>query len=168
VSEVSDKFKGFTDDANKTALAMALFGKSGAELIPFLNTGSEEIAKLSKEAKQLGLDFAAIAKPSEEFNDNLTRLKGAAVGLGVDIAKELLPVLISAEERVLEFIKSAREDGTIQRFAGAIGVLVDNFDKFAVIIGSRIAFSVIAQGFTLITGTIASMGAAATVTAGSL
>ena len=112
MSEVSDKFKGFTDDANKTALAMALFGKSGAELIPFLNTGSEEIKKMAAEAKALGGDFAAIAKPSEEFNDNITRMKYAAVGFGVDIAKELLPVLIEAEERMLDFIKSARENGT--------------------------------------------------------
>ena len=121
VGEVSDKFKGFKDDANKTALAIALFGKSGADLIPFLNQGGKEIKKMADEAKALGYDFAAIAKPSEEFNDNITRMKVAAVGFGVDIAKELLPYLIDAEEAVIDFIKSLRENGVLQGFAAGIG-----------------------------------------------
>ena len=35
--EIANRFKAMPDGVNKTALAMALFGKSGAEMIPMLN-----------------------------------------------------------------------------------------------------------------------------------
>lgn len=41
--EVSDKFQSMPDGVNKTTLAMKLFGKSGAELIPLLNGGANRL-----------------------------------------------------------------------------------------------------------------------------
>jgi len=40
-SKVATGMAGMADGANKTALAMALFGKSGANMIPLLNGGAE-------------------------------------------------------------------------------------------------------------------------------
>jgi hypothetical protein len=147
VGDVAEKFSGFEDDANKTALAIALFGKSGAQLIPFLNEGRESIAKMSAEAKALGVNYGDIAKPSEEFNDNLTRLRQAAVGLGIDIARELLPHLIEAEEKTLAFVKSMREDGTIQAFAGAVANVALNLDKLATVFATKWAVGAVAGVF---------------------
>jgi len=166
--ETAGKFAGFKDDANKTALAIALFGKSGAALIPFLNEGSEGIHKMSAEAKALGYDFAATAKPAEEFNDNLTRMKLAAVGLGNDIAKELLPSLLAAEEKTLEFIKSLRENGTLQSFASAIGFIVEHLDALVVVLGTRLAIGAAISAFEALTAAIAATGAAAAVAEGAL
>lgn len=53
--EVSDKFKTMPAGATKTALAMDLFGRSGKDMIPFLNLGSAAISNLQKEADKLGL-----------------------------------------------------------------------------------------------------------------
>ena len=40
LGEVADRFATYRDGANKTALAVALFGRAGAEMIPLLNQGS--------------------------------------------------------------------------------------------------------------------------------
>ncbi len=66
--KISDSFSGAENGANKTAVAMALLGRSGAELIPVLNQGSEELRKYSATFSD---DFA---KSSALFNDNLDKV----------------------------------------------------------------------------------------------
>ena len=92
--EVADKFQGYTDGANKTALAQDLFGKSGAKLIPLLNSGKEGITQLTDQAQRLGLVMSSeAAAAADQFNDNLTVLDGVGRGMANNIAKDLLPAL---------------------------------------------------------------------------
>jgi len=151
LGEVATKFQGYGDGANKVALAQAAFGKAGAQLIPLLNLGAAGLASASKEANALGYNFEGIAKTSEDFNDNLNRMGKAAIGLGVDIAEQLLPSLIEGEEKVLSFIKSARENGYLQDFAEAIKGIVTNLDVLAVAIGSKLAINAAVAAFGLLT-----------------
>jgi hypothetical protein len=53
ISEIADKFKTYEDGANKTALALALFGRSGQAMIPMLDRGSEGIKALREETERL-------------------------------------------------------------------------------------------------------------------
>ena len=53
--QVSDAFAKSRDGAAKTAIAMQLFGRAGADLIPFLDQGSQNIDALTKKAQELGL-----------------------------------------------------------------------------------------------------------------
>lgn len=52
--ELADAFAGMKDGANKTALAMAIFGRSGANILPVMADGAAGINKLKVEAKSLG------------------------------------------------------------------------------------------------------------------
>ena len=81
LSEVAAKFAGYKGGAEKTALAVNIFGKAGAKLIPLLNGGADGLARLKEEAERFGvvIDTQA-AKAAEEFNDNLTKLKAASEG----------------------------------------------------------------------------------------
>jgi lambda family phage tail tape measure protein len=89
---IAEQFEGYADGVNKTALATALFGKSGADLIPFLNQGAAGIGELVKEAERLGVVFKEEdAKAAEVFNDTLTKLNTVVKGLTTQIAIELLP-----------------------------------------------------------------------------
>jgi phage host-nuclease inhibitor protein Gam/polyhydroxyalkanoate synthesis regulator phasin len=78
--DVADVFARLPEGAQRTALAMQLFGKAGADLVPFLAQGKAGITDLMQEAERLGVvmsdDFAAA---SDQFNDNLAKLKA---GLG--------------------------------------------------------------------------------------
>ena len=91
---LAERFASFEDGANKTALAIEFFGRSGAQLIPFLNAGRDGIEDLRKEAKRLGVVFNDdAAKSAEQFNDNVERLKVGLQGLINTITIDLLPAL---------------------------------------------------------------------------
>lgn len=53
--EVADKFEAMPDGTKKTALALDLFGRSGASMIKVLNQGSDGIQELGDEAEKMGL-----------------------------------------------------------------------------------------------------------------
>jgi hypothetical protein len=84
--EVADKFKAMPDGANKSALAMQLFGKSGANMIPMLNGGSKAIDGLNATMS------TKFAKAAEVFNDRITTIQSKLMELGVQLADVLMPV----------------------------------------------------------------------------
>lgn len=55
LAKMADKFSVTQDGAAKTAVAMQLFGRAGADMIPLLDKGSSNLAALTAEAKKLGL-----------------------------------------------------------------------------------------------------------------
>jgi len=55
LATIADGFKRLSSPADKTRVAMELFGKAGNELIPFLDQGSAGIQKLTAEADRLGI-----------------------------------------------------------------------------------------------------------------
>jgi hypothetical protein len=96
LAEIADRFAAMPDGAEKTALAMEVLGKSGADLIPLLNGGSAAMQRLMAEADTFGQVFTTeMGAQAEQFNDNLTRLWGTVGNLAARIAKELLPHLTS-------------------------------------------------------------------------
>lgn len=87
---IADKFSQASDGGSKAAIAMALFGKSGAELIPLLNAGAAGIARLEARAKDLGVVLdAQAASGAELFNDELQALQTSLQGLQLLIADKL-------------------------------------------------------------------------------
>ena len=122
LSEVAAKFATYRDGAEKTALAVQIFGRSGAELIPLLNEGAEGISEMTAEAEELGLVLSQeTANAADEFNDNLTRLDAVKKGLVRRITAELLPSLVNLSERLLGGAKSADRLDKVARVA-ATGV----------------------------------------------
>lgn len=114
LTEIAGKFAKYRDGAEKTALAVNLFGKSGAELIPLLNLGAEGIENLKQEAEDLGLTFDDVtANRAGAFNDQLDKIRGIAKGLWQQIASQLLPVLVNLTER---FFNSAKGAETLGKF----------------------------------------------------
>lgn len=96
LGEVAGKFEGYADGAGKTALAMELFGKSGADMIPLLNGGAAALDEFDAMAKTLGLTLdEETAKNAEKFNDTLDLMGKAGQGVATQIAAQLLPTLTS-------------------------------------------------------------------------
>uniref|UniRef100_UPI0037BE398F hypothetical protein n=1 Tax=Flavobacterium sp. TaxID=239 RepID=UPI0037BE398F len=94
LSQVADQFAGYQDGVAKTALAIELFGKSGADLIPFLNGGSASIAEFDDWAKKLGITLTEeTALAADRFNDTLDLLSVGTQGIAAGIAAGLLPTL---------------------------------------------------------------------------
>src|SRR5690606_29214832 len=55
MGDVAEKFKGMEDGAAKTAIAIQIFGKSGAGMINMLNAGRDGIKAMTDEARALGI-----------------------------------------------------------------------------------------------------------------
>lgn len=97
------------DEARQTAAAMALFGRSGAELLPLLKEGGDGIRRMMEEAKALGLTFSReTAAQVEEMNDAFTRAAGAVKGLGQELLSLAAKPAQAAADALTNTIKLAR------------------------------------------------------------
>ena len=84
--DIADRFATLRDGPEKAALAMKVFGKAGAELIPILNLGSQEIQRFGLNISQ---DFADKA---DAFNDQIGIANAQLTNLTIQIGSALLPV----------------------------------------------------------------------------
>lgn len=98
--KVAEAQSKFADGAGKAAVSLAIFGRSGTDMIPLLNdlaNGGFENAK--NKLTELGLVISGdMAKASQDFNDSMTRMEMAAKGATVQIAQGVLPGLTSAAD----------------------------------------------------------------------
>lgn len=118
LTAVAQKFSEMEDGAGKTALALKIFGDAGADLIPLLNAGADGLASMADEAERFGVVISGdLARKSEQFNDNITRLATIARGVTVEIGSALIPALADLLQNFL--------DGT--RIAGGFWNSVYNF-----------------------------------------
>lgn len=85
--EVADRFAAMPDGAQKSASAMALFGKSGADMVPLLNGGSKAIKGLSA---TMTTDFALGA---DKLNDKMVAVQTKLTEIGVSLGTALMPAL---------------------------------------------------------------------------
>ena len=105
LQDLSDRFKEMPDGAQKTALAMEMFGKSGADMLLMLNNGGDGLRTLTEEAKKMGLEITEEqAKSAGKFNENLDKLGTLAKGLGVKLAAALAPALEGITNWLIEFV----------------------------------------------------------------
>ncbi len=112
----------FQDGASKTAVAMALFGKNGAELLPFLNDLGEA-GKISAKVT------TAQAEAADNFGDNLIKLSVNGEVWKKTLVMGMAPALSQASDAFLQVFQQSgglkdqiaklSEDGSIQRFTQA-------------------------------------------------
>lgn len=108
LEDIAERFRTMPDGATKTALAMQLFGKSGAAMIPMLNQGAAGIRRMKEEADALGIVIdEKTAKAAERFNDNLTVLGKVKAGVIMRITAGMLPAFEKLTERMLNSAKAS-------------------------------------------------------------
>ncbi len=130
--KIADKFASMPDGAQKTALAMGVFGRSGAELIPTLNLGAKGLSELRKEAIDLGAVMSEdTATAADVLGDNIDKVKMSLTGLKNQAVASLLPMLKELVDGLLAWIKVNKglviETLTVgvNGLVSAIGFLVD-------------------------------------------
>ncbi len=109
LEQVATKLAAMPDGYAKSNLAMKLFGKSGRDLIPLLNEGGKGIAKLRKEARDLGgvIDNETAAS-LEDFGDQQDKVKFALGGIRNEVVRALLPSLQKMVGAFLKWVKANR------------------------------------------------------------
>jgi hypothetical protein len=131
--DVAEKFKTMPDGPQKTAVAMELFGRSGAALIPFLDRGSAGIADLEKESDKLGMTLSGSTLDAVHQNTIAQREFDAALeGLQIQIGTLLLPVITKLMELAVNLAVAFNEHvmPAIKALEPVIGQAVEWFGKF--------------------------------------
>ena len=114
--KVAERFATMPDGAEKTALAMQLFGKSGADMLVFLNKGASGLAELSKRSDEFGAtlsgpQLAALKEAKQAQKDWDASIEGLQISLG----GALLPLLTKFSQginSVTPAIKAATDTTT--------------------------------------------------------
>jgi hypothetical protein len=113
--DFADIFAQLKGTPEATALAVKVFGKSGADLLPMLTEGSEAIKGYGEQLRKLGaLVDGDTAEAADKFGDQLTVLQKAGEGFGLQIAKQLLPSLTAFNDSLIE---NAEQSGAAERAA---------------------------------------------------
>ena len=153
LGDIASKFASFRDGPEKAALAVELFGKAGADMIPLLNKGASGIADLRTEAERLGVVFSGdLAANAAEFNDNLKKISLSGQAFATTMAGQVLPTL---NELARVFLES--KDGS-NSLAQILGTGLKTALEAVALLGANVSF--VLQGIGREIGAIAAQSVA--------
>lgn len=128
--EAIDALGKISNETERDALAMAVFGKSAQELNPLIAQGSAGMAALTEEAKKMGAvmsddTLAALGK----FDDSVQRLKS-----GASAAKNMLGTVLLPQLQVLA------DNGVslLGEFTSGLADAGGDWDKISAVIGGTV------------------------------
>ena len=132
MNDVALKLAEFEDGAGKTAIAMELFGKSGATMLPFLKDLAENqdlnIRLTAKQIEEADNASKAMGRMRAESNFIAQTLVTAAIPSMSVLTQELKRVFLGTDNAV-EGIQRMRAEGTLtnwaEKTAYAIAVVID-------------------------------------------
>ena len=134
--DVADGIQHTRSETEQLALVTAIYGRSGAEILPMLREGSKGLAEQAARARALGVVItdteAAIAG---RFNDAVDDARHAVGGLSRQIGLALMPALTGLIERALDWFTANRDvirqrvDLYIRRVEGAVVTLTRWFTE---------------------------------------
>lgn len=136
--DVADIFHNTEDGIGKTALAVELFGESGADLIPMLNDGKAGLKAFYAEAERLGLALSneMIAK-GNAFSNQLKNIGEQVKGVKLQLGAALIPALSAATEKISKVIdKITKWVQENPELAATIGNIAMTTGKWIAILGT--------------------------------
>lgn len=159
--DIADKFASYKDGAGKAALAVALFGRAGLDMIPMLNEGAAGLREMQDQARAFGIVVDKEAgQAAEDFNDNITRLTEAGRGMVQQIVSNLLPALVDITN---QFVQAAESGGDFTEASEGIKAVLIQISAFAMQTAHEFRalgtlFSVMSENATKGDGFSAAMG----------
>jgi len=150
--DVADRFSKMPDGAQKAALAMDLFGKSGMNLIPMLNQGRDSLEKYKA---TMSTDMA---EASDKFNDSINEITRSIAGPFNQSITALLPTITKLAEGIAAVaIGFSKLPEPLQAIIGGVAGLTGAFIILAPAINAIIGI------FTILGGIFAGGGVLATI-----
>jgi hypothetical protein len=127
--KIADRFKSMPPGVQKTALAMKIFGRSGVDMIPFLNKGSAGIRALEAQSDKLGTTMSGKSLSAiVAYRTQQRQFAATMLGVKLAIGGALLPTLTKVGTTINSFIGQMRSGKGV---GGAfVGVIRDLFGAF--------------------------------------
>lgn len=118
--DISKALNNYSDSASKAAIVIDLFGKSGAEILPYLADMADNVDRFT------GVSAEAAAE-ADAFQNQVNALKRGAEGLFESLASDLIPTFSKV---ISAFIDSA--DGS-DRLSGAVKLAGSMIEQLAIL-----------------------------------
>jgi hypothetical protein len=134
LKQIADRFADMPDGAKKAELAVALFGKAGADLIPLLNQGAASLEQFK--SKLTTKEFEDFTTRSDQFGESLTELGVKTGTFALELTASLLPALQSILEVFADLFNTDQDwtalfkviEGVIRGIAVAVYTVVKAVD----------------------------------------
>lgn len=112
--DIVESMSKMSDGAEKTALAVDLFGRAGQKLIPIINDGVEGLDDWAQKAREAGAVISGdLAKQADDFGDSMQLLREQFKGIFITMAQELLPTLNQLARSIQDVLRSVGGMGTV-------------------------------------------------------
>src|SRR5487761_643864 len=130
MDRMADAFSKAADGPNKTAIAIALLGRSGGQLIPVLDQGRAGMAEFQRVAGDTGTVITgAMAEGMEKTNISIVTLGDAFKGVGITLFEAFKPASDVAGKGLISLVEwfnnSIRTGGTMDTVLAAIVAAFD-------------------------------------------
>jgi hypothetical protein len=167
--EIGTAIAQIPDPAERAALAVEIFGRQGAQLLPMFMQGKAGIAAMRAEVEGAAQSLEESAPMAEAWNDAWLRLNKTfeefAIEIGPIVVEAIIPMIDSTREFLKEIAQWMRENpaltATIIEWGGALGVTSLALGTLLMAIKPFMAI------FGLLKGGFALVGGAATLAAGT-
>jgi len=125
--EMADYMQQETDDTKKAALAKQLLGRSGAEMVPFLEQGSAAIKEMGEEAERLGIVLTQDNIVAfKQYQDSVDRMKQSFAGIKMQVATSVLPAFQGITDAVTEMFVGFQESGVLEEIFTNLGGIIES------------------------------------------
>ena len=124
-AKTATAFSQFEEGANKVAGANAVFGKSFASVLPFLDEGGDKLQKNIEYFQRYSGVTQEVVDASDEFNDSLTKLGLLNKAFGNALVTLLLPPM----QKFVDYLVEGKEQSG--GFKDAAGAVVDSLKLLA-------------------------------------
>lgn len=108
--ELADAIQKNENVSVRTRMAMAAFGKAGADLLPMLKGGSEGLNEMAEQGRRVGYVLGAeTIKRADDLDNQIEDLGDSIVGMTRSVSSQLAPVLGPLLNRFAEWIQKNRQ-----------------------------------------------------------
>ena len=148
---IADAIAGVEDPSKRAALSMQLFGRAGSELLPMMNENADGIAKLRKEANELGRTMTEEdAKAAADLTDSMNRVKSVLVGVKNQIGAALAPAMTYLADLISKtssaIVPLIKENAHLVKLFAAGAVAVGGLGAALVTVGGLVTAAGVAIG----------------------
>lgn len=134
IAALSDELLGITDPAARAAAASKIFGKSYADMMPFLLAGGDAIRYATGNIDENLVVTAQAAAEAKAYKDQLDNLSDTWQGLKNVLGQFLVPVMTNVfttlTEDLKEFVIQMQYLGTVMDYWGTKPFNTDNLGGF--------------------------------------
>jgi len=156
--EALDRLQKMPEGAEKSSLAMQLFGKSATELAPLLNGNAKSVSELRQKFQDLGMGMSDEAiNASVRYKDTMDSLNRSFQGIMYSVGAEFLPIVQSVADKIQANMPQIKQAvmPVMQGIGNLIKFVANNLNILIPLVtgcvGAFVAFKVINSAIATIT-----------------